>query len=554
MNGAYVVVCNSPNSRCDRHKQSAGQPSRRIQIPQSGTKHYQTGIVRVAHHFFQAKCSLVSVLALALAMLLSSVLPNTLNAQTVNLTPAPFSEHTALISDWKNKRDALEAAIEKQTKFEKETEALTQGANAQQAKIDAAKKGLSSAVLKVAGSKKKLSQVDTSDADPKGQELSSTLAKSQTGLNTVITTSETLRQNIDAMKIEHEKLRSTADILKSAAAAAQAAVSAAEVLVEAVKSAQLVISEGEDGNESDLDTDFFKDAVSQAENARKSEAAARAALAATRKRQIAVGERLLKADEQLENAKAAETSAYEKFAAADAAFKKHQADRKVKIDARNDLIAQITGGLNAAQNELEAQQAILQNESLTMQDFSAKQATASNALSDLQSNVDRAQIALKTAQTTLRADQKKRSIEAAAIVANLNAEMRNLIAPSVTDADTTTSTDRILIPASILFSKNSAKLQKSDGVKLNEVAAILKDTASRIPGGIEWMIRVDSYGTGETDEAWFLSQNRALSVAKSLITNGKFGGTKISANGLINAKSFSDATENGWIEIVLTAK
>ena len=131
----------------------------------------------MAHHFFQTKCSLVSVLALALAMLLSSVLPNTLNAQTVNLTPAPFSEHTALISDWKNKRDALEAAIEKQTKFEKETEALTQGANAQQAKIDAAKKGLSSAVLKVAGSKKKLSQVDTSDADPKGQELSSALAQ-----------------------------------------------------------------------------------------------------------------------------------------------------------------------------------------------------------------------------------------------------------------------------------------------------------------------------------------------------------------------------------------
>ncbi|MDB9857599.1 hypothetical protein OAC63_04320 [Amylibacter sp.] len=494
------------------------------------------------------------MLKLALVVLFSSALPNSALAQSVNLTPAPISEHNALISDWQNKRDALKTALETQTKYEKETEALTQGANAQQAKIDAAKEGLSSAVLKVAGAKKKLSQVDTSDADPKGQELSSALVKSQTDLNTVITTSETLRQNIEAMKIEHEKLRSTADKLKSAAAAAQAAVSAAEVLVEAVKSAQLVISEGEDGNESDLDTDFFKDAVSQAENARKSEAAAKVALAATRKRQIAVGERLLTADEQLENAKISETSYYEKFAAADAAFKKHQAERKVKIDARNNLIAQITEGLNAAQSELEAQQAILQNESLTMQDFSAKQTTASNKLSDLQSNVDRAQIALNTAQATLRVDQKKRSIEAAAIVANLNAEMRNLLAPSVPNADTTTSTDRILIPSSILFSKNSAKQQKSNGVKLNEVAAILKDTTSRIPDGIEWIIRVDSYGTGKTDEAWFLSQNRPLSVAQSLITNGRFGGTKVSANGLINAKSFSDATENGWIEIVLTAR
>ena len=191
------------------------------------------------------------MLTLALVVLFSSALPNSALAQSVNLTPAPISEHNALISDWQNKRDALETALETQTKYEKETEALTQGANAQQAKIDAAKEGLSSAVLKVAGAKKKLSQVDTSDADPKGQELSSALVKSQTDLNTVITTSETLRQNIEAMKIEHEKLRSTADKLKSAAAAAQAAVSAAEVLVEAVKSAQLVISEGEDGNESD---------------------------------------------------------------------------------------------------------------------------------------------------------------------------------------------------------------------------------------------------------------------------------------------------------------
>ena len=29
---------------------------------------------------------------------------------------------------------------------------------------------------------------------------------------------------------------------------------------------------------------------------------------------------------------------------------------------------------------------------------------------------------------------------------------------------------------------------------------------------------------GKTDEAWFLSQNRALSVAQSLIANGKLGG------------------------------
>lgn len=210
--------------------------------------------------------------------------------------------------------------------------------------------------------------------------------------------------------------------------------------------------------------------------------------------------------------------------------------------------------MDTAQEQLEAQQAILQNESLTMQDFTAQKATAANTISDLQSNVTRAQSSFEISQATLRTDQRKRAVEGAAIVASLNAKMRGLLAASVPSMDTSTSTDRILIPASAIFAKNSAKLQDTDGVKLNEVAAILKDTASRVPEGIDWMVRVDSYGTGSSEEAWFISQNRALSVARNIIKNGKFDGTEVSANGLVNAQPMSDATESGWIEIVLTAR
>lgn len=490
--------------------------------------------------------------ALACALLVSASYPQSGAAQAVSLTPEPIKQNKALVADWQNKRDALNAALAEQAAFEDKNTTLTDTAAAQQAKVDAAKNGLSSAVLKVAEAKKRLSQVDTSDADPKGEELSNALLKSQQNLNTVISSSETLQAEIKAMKDEHAKLRATVDQLKNAAAAAQAAFSAAQVLVEAVKSAQAVISDGDDNG--NIETDFFKDAVSQAENAKKSEDAARDALAATRKRQIEVGERLLKADEQLANAKQAETSAFEKFAAADSAFKNHQTKRNAEIDARNALIAEIQDELNAAQEQLEAQQAILQNESLTMQDFTAQKAAAANALSDLQADVSRARSAFDTSQATLRADQRKRAVAGAAIIANLNGEMRALLGPSVSSADRSTSTDRIMIPASALFSKNSAKLQKTDGVKLNEIAAILKDTASRVPDGIDWMIRVDSYGTGNSEEAWFISQNRALSVARAIISNGKFNGPEVSANGLVGAEPFSDATESGWIEIVLTAR
>lgn len=505
---------------------------------------------RVAHRFNQLKISLLHVPVLALTL----VLPNGASAQSVNLSPAPIAEYNALVSDWQSKRDALNAAVTKKSDFEAETQTLTESANAQQAKIDAAKNGLSSAVVKVASAKKRLSQVDKSDADPKGEELSTALIQSQTELNTVITSSEDLQSNIAAMKDEHEKLRSTVAQLKNAAAAAQAAVSAAEVLVEAVKSAQQAISEGEGGSETDLESEFFQDAVTQAENARKSEEAAKAALAATRKRQIAVGERLLKADEQLANAKQAETNAYEKFAAADAAFKAHQKKRNAEIAARNELIEGIEQELSIAQDQLEAQQAILQNESLTMQEFTAQQAAAADTLSDLQSDVDRARSAFDTATKTLRGDQKNRAIQSAAIIANLNASMRDLMMASAPAADTTTATDRVILPASVLFSESSAKLQNANGVRLNEIAAILKDASNRVPEGVDWMIRVDSYGTGDSGDAWFLSQNRALSVAEELIAKGKFTGSQVSANGLVNAKPFSDATQSGWIEIVLTSR
>lgn len=519
------------------------------------TKVSKGGTIRVTRNYFDLNTApLKAAKAIAISMLFLAPTQMVLAQQSVSLTPAPIAEHTALVDDWQQKKDALIAARKTLADFEAEAAKLSEGANAQQAKVDSAKTGLSSAVLKVAGAKKRLSRVDTSTDDPEGEELSNKLLATQTDLNTVISASESLQADIKDLKAEHEKLRSTVDQLKNAAAAAKAAFSAAQVLVEAVKSAQEVIAEGDAETSEDFETDFFKDAVAQAENAQKSEEAAKAALAATRKRQIVVGEALLKADEQLANAKNAETNAYEKFATADAAFKKHQAERKEMLDERNALIAEINNELNTAQDELEAQQAILQNESLKMQDFTAEQEVIAQKLEELNVAVDTAKNAFDASQGTLRADQRARAVQGAAIVADLNAEMRTLIMPSVASADTSSWTDRVILPASALFSENSAQLQTTDGVKINEIAAILRDTTSRIPDGIEWLIRVDSYGAGTSDDTWFLSQNRALSLAQNLIKAGKFEPNQISANGLIGAAPFSDATQNGWLEIVLTSR
>lgn len=503
----------------------------------------------------QASKNPISSLSVILA--LCALAPAASVAQSVSLTPASLSDYTALISDWQNNKDLLHGAMAAQRDFETSLDALTLATADQQSKIDSAKSGLNAAVLKVAESKNRLSKVDTDDTDPKGDELSQSLLKTQSDLNTVISSSEQLQKDISALSSEHERLGSTAKGLKNATAAAKAAYSAAQVLVEAVKSAQEVIASNnaESGSgETDLESDFFKDALKQAQNAQQYEQDAQNALEATRTRQTQVGERLLKAEEQLENAKQAEAGAYKKFAAADEAYKKHQAKRQAEIDARDALIAEITTELNAAQEELEAQQKILQNESLAMQEFAAHQTSAANRMADLHSDVDRAKSAFEGAQSILRAQQHQRAIQTAAILADLNSEMRSALRNSAPGADTSTSSERLIIPAAVLFSDKSAKIQKSEAVKLDELAAILKDTVSRVPEGLDWMIRVDNYATDTAEDSWTLSHSRAVSVAKSLISTGKLDTSRISANGMINAAALSDFTSNGWVEIVLTAR
>jgi hypothetical protein len=456
------------------------------------------------------------------------------------------------------KRDALQSTLDAKQSYVASTEKLNVDAAAQQVKVEGAKTGLNAAVLKLAEAQNRLAKVDKSTDDPKGEDISKTLIDAQTDLNQVITSSEALQADIDAMKSEHGKLRATADQLKKAVAAAKAAASASDVYVEAVKSAQQAIANSGSDQEGDAkvdpENDFFKDAINQSEAAKKSAEAALNALVATQQRQTNVGEKLLKAEEQISNAKQAEANAYKKFTEADEAFKIHQSARKAELDKRDALIAQITSELEIAQEQLNAQREILQSETLVVQEFSIQQASATSKIADLQSDVDAALAAFNRSQATLRTQQRTRTIQSAAIIAQINADLRDQLRGAIAAADTTTSTARVIVPATTLFSKNSAQIRKSDAINLHDVAVAIRAAADSVPEGLDWIVRVDSYGIGSSDESWFLSQNRALAVAQSVIENGKFGLTQVSANGLINAEPLSESTADGWLEIVLTAR
>ena len=88
-----------------------------------------------------------------------------------------------------------------------------------------------------------------------------------------------------------------------------------------------------------------------------------------------------------------------------------------------------------------------------------------------------------------------------------------------------------------------------------------------IPDNIDWVIRVDGHtddnplsGLGEFKDNWELSQARALSVVKYMITELNFSGSRLAANGFgkyqpINIENTPEArAQNRRIEIKLTER
>ncbi|NQU59198.1 MAG: peptidoglycan -binding protein [Rhodospirillales bacterium] len=86
--------------------------------------------------------------------------------------------------------------------------------------------------------------------------------------------------------------------------------------------------------------------------------------------------------------------------------------------------------------------------------------------------------------------------------------------------------DRFVFQSEVLFSSASAELGEEGQIQLHQLATTLREIMPRIPGDIDWILRVD----GHTDQVpisnwkfpsnWELSAARAISVVKFLIAEG----------------------------------
>ena len=127
--------------------------------------------------------------------------------------------------------------------------------------------------------------------------------------------------------------------------------------------------------------------------------------------------------------------------------------------------------------------------------------------------------------------------------------------------------DRFIFSSEVLFSTGSSDLSTEGKAEISNVTEILSSIMKDIPDNIDWVIRVDGHtddiplsGSGEFKDNWELSQARALSVVKYMITKLNFSGSRLAANGFgeyqpINMEDTPEArAQNRRIEIKLTER
>ena len=86
--------------------------------------------------------------------------------------------------------------------------------------------------------------------------------------------------------------------------------------------------------------------------------------------------------------------------------------------------------------------------------------------------------------------------------------------------------DRFVFQSEVLFTTGSAELGTAGREQMTRLAGTLKEISARIPGEIDWLLRVDGHtdkvpiSTSQYPSNWDLSSARALSVVKHLIDIG----------------------------------
>ena len=127
--------------------------------------------------------------------------------------------------------------------------------------------------------------------------------------------------------------------------------------------------------------------------------------------------------------------------------------------------------------------------------------------------------------------------------------------------------DRFVFSSEVLFDVGKADLSMLGKLEIQKVAVILNQVVQEIPKNLNWIIRVDGHTDNtamvqgaEFKDNWELSQARALSVVRFMISDLGFPKDRLAATGfgefqpVASGSSVSELAQNRRIEIKLTEK
>ena len=127
--------------------------------------------------------------------------------------------------------------------------------------------------------------------------------------------------------------------------------------------------------------------------------------------------------------------------------------------------------------------------------------------------------------------------------------------------------DRFVFSSEVLFDVGKADLSMPGKLEIQKVAVILNQVVQEIPKNLNWIIRVDGHTDNtamvqgaEFNDNWELSQARALSVVRFMISDLGFPKDRLAATGfgefqpVASGSSASELAQNRRIEIKLTEK
>jgi chemotaxis protein MotB len=127
--------------------------------------------------------------------------------------------------------------------------------------------------------------------------------------------------------------------------------------------------------------------------------------------------------------------------------------------------------------------------------------------------------------------------------------------------------DRFVFSSEVLFDVGKADLSLPGRLEIQKVAVILNQIVEEIPKNLNWIIRVDGHtdntsmvSGAEFKDNWELSQARALSVVRFMISDLGLPKTRLAATGfgefqpISSGSSPEDLAQNRRIEIKLTEK